>query len=275
VEQHSTGEKCRVRGSSAGPYAEIESELAETPFASIRYVEETASTNADAAKLLAGDRCGGHTIVAEYQSHGAGRKGRTWEAAAGTSLLFSTILPRTLPASRLWLVPFWVALAVRSALARASVPTILQWPNDVLVDDRKIAGILCQSQVTGAAARVACGVGINVTRSGARATPVEQIAAFCEDVAPVQRAALLKAVLQNYGATLGLLDEPRRVVERWEAAADVPGRRYRIQLDGVNEVFDATAQRLEIGGALRVRRDNGTDQLVEMADARVLRPGAG
>ncbi|MFY9711463.1 MAG: hypothetical protein WAK88_14960, partial [Candidatus Cybelea sp.] len=137
--------------------------------------------------------------------------------------------------------------------------------------DRKIAGILCQSQVIGNLARVACGVGINVVRSGAKATPIEASAAFCEDFAAVQRPALLEAILRNYSASLELLVDAERVTDLWEAGAGVPGRRYRIQLDGVNEAFDATAERLEIGGALRVRRDNGETQAIEMADARVLR----
>jgi BirA family transcriptional regulator, biotin operon repressor / biotin---[acetyl-CoA-carboxylase] ligase len=260
-----------VRESSAGPYGRILGALAATPFPSISYVEGTTSTNADAAALLGDDRFGGHTIVAEYQSRGAGRRGRTWEAAAGTSLLFSTILPAAVGTDRLWLVPFWVALAVRAALKEAGIPAVLQWPNDILAEDRKIAGILCQSQVIGNLARVACGVGINVVRSGAKATPIEESAAFCEDFAPVERPALLETILRNYAASLELLVDAPRVIDLWEAGADVPGRRYRIQLDGVNEAFDATAARLEIGGALRVRRDSGETEVVEMADARVLR----
>lgn len=257
-----------MRNSTAGPYADAASELAATPFGSIAYVEETVSTNADAAALLGDPRFAGHTIVAEYQRHGAGRKGRMWEAAAGTSLLFTTILPSAIATDRLWVVPFWVALGVRAALRALGVTTVLQWPNDLLLGDRKLAGVLCQSQVSGAAAHVACGVGINVHRSGAA---YDARWAYCEDVAQIERAALLQRILQTYDASLSLLDDPRSVVTRWESAAELPGRRYRIQLDGVNESFDATADRLEIGGALRVTRDDGRKQVVEMADARVLR----
>jgi BirA family biotin operon repressor/biotin-[acetyl-CoA-carboxylase] ligase len=260
-----------VRESSAGPYGRILGALAGTPFPSISYVEGTTSTNADAAARLGDERFAGHTIVAEYQSRGAGRRGRTWEAAAGTSLLFSTILPAAVRTDRLWLVPFWVALAVRAALKEAEIPAVLQWPNDILAQDRKLAGILCQSQVTGNLARVACGVGINVVRSGAKATPIEESAAFCEDFAPVERPALLEVILRNYAASLELLDDAPRVIELWEAGAGVPGRRYRIQRDGVNEAFDARAECLEIGGALRVRLDNGEAEVIEMADARILR----
>ncbi len=249
------------------PYESVARELAGTPFASIAYVEATGSTNADAAALLGDDRFGGHTIVAEFQREGAGRKGRAWEAPAGTSLLFTTIFPRAIKSERLWLVPFWVALAVRSGLQRCGVSTLLQWPNDLLLGERKLGGILCHSRVTGSEARVACGVGINVHRP---VLPFDS-AAFCEDAAEVDRAALLGAILRAYDTMQAALDDPQRVTREWERAAEIPGRRYRVLRDGARAPFDSIAQALERGGALRVERDDGTSEIVEMADARVLR----
>ncbi len=256
---------------TAGPYVNVEKALAGTAFASIHYVEDTESTNADAAQLLADSACAGRTIVAEYQRRGAGRKGRSWQAAAGTALLFSTILPRALDAERLWIVPFWAALSVRAALRECGVATILQWPNDLLLGDRKIAGVLCQSSVTGASARVACGVGINVHRWREAETAVVPPPAFCDDVTAVDRRALLRAVLLDYQRALPRLDEPERAAAEWEAAAELPGRRYRIAPDATEAPFDAIAEGLENGGGLRVRRDDGSREIVSLADARVLR----
>ncbi|HZV76318.1 MAG TPA: biotin--[acetyl-CoA-carboxylase] ligase [Candidatus Babeliales bacterium] len=259
---------------AAGPYEAVARELAGTPFASIAYVEETQSTNADAAALLADENYGGHTIVAEYQSRGAGRKGRVWLAPAGTALLFTTILPRAIDTEKLWAVPFWVALAVRRALLDFGVVTALQWPNDVLLRDRKLAGILCQSCVVASTARVACGVGINVLRPGAD-LGIDPPPAFCDDVAPVQRAALLQAVLREYERSLFMLDQPERIAAAWDEAADLPGRPYRIALDGEAEPFEAVARGLANGGGLRVVRENGAQETVSLADARVLRPSTG
>jgi BirA family transcriptional regulator, biotin operon repressor / biotin---[acetyl-CoA-carboxylase] ligase len=254
----------------AGPYEGVARELADGAFASIAYVEETESTNADAAALLDDERFGGHTIVAEYQRRGAGRKGRLWLAPAGTALLFTTILPRSVATEKLWVVPYWVALAVRAALLDFGVATTLQWPNDLLLRDRKAAGVLCQSSVSGPAARVACGAGINVRRP--RTDPgIDPPPAFCDDVAPVERAALLRAVLGQYERTLFMLDQPERVAAAWDEAAMLPGRPYRIQLDGEAESFEAIAQGLAGGGGLRVMRDDGSRETVSLADARVLR----
>lgn len=259
------------RISRAGPYVDVENALAGTPFGSIHYVEETESTNADAAELLANADAAGRTIVAEYQSRGAGRKGRSWRAAAGTGLLFSTILPHAIGAERLWIVPFWVALSVRAALRECGVETTLQWPNDVLLGNRKIAGILCQSSVTGGTARVACGVGINVHRWREADTAIAPPPAFCDDVATVDRRALLRAVLLDYERALPLLERPERVRGVWEAAAELPGRRYRIAPDATQQPFEATAEGIESGGGLRVKRDDGSREVVSLADARVLR----
>lgn len=255
----------------AGPYASVSRELAGTRFAAIRYVEKTDSTNADAAALLGEERFGGLTIVAEHQRRGAGRKGRAWVAAPQAALLFTTILPRTIEAEKLWLVPFWAALAVRSALSEFGIATVLQWPNDVLLRDRKIAGILCQSSVGGATARVACGVGINVRREPGADAGIDPPPAFCDDVAVVDRAALLREILKSYEMSLAMLADPERVARAWDAAAELPGRRYRIQPDDESQPFESTAEGLEPGGGLCVVGDNGTRQSISLADARVIR----
>jgi BirA family transcriptional regulator, biotin operon repressor / biotin---[acetyl-CoA-carboxylase] ligase len=259
-----------MRTSDAGPYEQVARELAGRPFASIAYTEETESTNADASLLLDDARWSGHTIVAEYQRHGAGRKGRLWIAPAGSALLMTTILPQTVETAALWIVPYWVALAVRAALLHLGVKAALQWPNDLLLQERKLGGVLCQSSVSGLAARVACGVGINVRRPGAD-PGIEPPPAFCDDVAPLERAALLEGILGEYDRTLFMLGQPERVAAAWDDAAELPGRLYRIQLDDGSEEFEAVAQGLCNGGGLRVTRPNQLPQIVSLADARVLR----
>ncbi|MGA8533488.1 MAG: biotin--[acetyl-CoA-carboxylase] ligase, partial [Candidatus Tumulicola sp.] len=188
----------------AHPYSGIAEQLAGTEFSSIRYVAETESTNADAARLLGTQRHRGLSIVAEHQSSGRGRKGRSWLAPPGTSLLVTTILPRAIETARLWVVPFWVGLAARAALAQHGVTTTLVWPNDLLIAGRgKVAGILCVSRITGDAARVGCGVGINVHRVPGGHDRVEPPPAFCDDLTRVDRAALLLSLLREYDASLG------------------------------------------------------------------------
>ena len=232
----------------------------------------TGSTNDDMTRILGGERARGLTLVADYQESGSGRKGRAWIAPAGSALLCTIGLPDPVPTRELWLVPFWTALVVGAALRSHGVDPLLQWPNDVLIGGRKVAGILCISRVTGDYAWVGCGIGINVLRPQGDET-LETITpppAFVSDVANADREAILQSLLHEADTQYDDLHSAQRVVRAWEEGAHVPGARYRILLDGQREPFEAIARRLKQDGSLLVDRD-GTEQTISLADARVLR----
>ena len=125
----------------------------------VRVVEETGSTNAD---LLAKARSGadeGLVLVAEAQTSGRGRMGRRWISPPRRALTFSVLLRPTVPAGLLGWAPLLAGVAVASALqGTAGVDARLKWPNDVLVDGAKIAGILAERWGNA----VVIGTGINV-----------------------------------------------------------------------------------------------------------------
>jgi BirA family transcriptional regulator, biotin operon repressor / biotin---[acetyl-CoA-carboxylase] ligase len=256
--------------SPAHAYARVSHDLAGTAFSDIAYVDQTDSTNADAAALLGDPRHAGFSIVAGHQTAGRGRKSREWIDTPGSALLVTTILPRSIAASSLWAAPFWVGLALHEALSSVGVETMLRWPNDLLLDGRKIAGILCVSRVTGGDACIACGAGVNVHRPDGALPPIDPPPAFCDDVASVERSALLGALLRAYDASLGLLDWPERIAERWERVAGIRGSRYVVIEDGSTETFEANAIGLSGDGGLNLEHD-GVVRTVSLADARVLR----
>jgi BirA family biotin operon repressor/biotin-[acetyl-CoA-carboxylase] ligase len=257
---------------SEHPYGGVSRDLQGTAFAAIRYVRETGSTNDDAAALLGDPAAYGLTIVAEHQTKGAGRKGRSWISPAGTSLLFTTILPQNVPPSTLWIAPFGAAIAVRRALRLHGVPAELKWPNDLLLNDKKLAGILCVTRVIGERAWIAAGVGINIRRTPEAAESIQPPPAFCDDAVVVDRAALLRDILLNYDVWSSMLELPPRIARVWERQAGLPGKRYRILKDGETEPFEATAIGLANGGGLIVER-NGQREVISMADASALRDG--
>ena len=254
------------------PYAAVERALRGTAFAQIRYLESTESTNDDAGALLGEPDAAGLTIVADVQTRGAGRKGRSWTAAPGSSLLMTTVLPRMMPASHLWIVPFGVAICVRRALHANGVPSDVHWPNDLLTGGKKIAGILCVSRVSGDRAWVGAGIGINVHRTPGAGEAIAPPPAFCDDVNPsVDRAALLRDLLLNYDVWNDVLDMPQRIARVWERMAELPGKRYRILKDGEREPVEVTALALATGGGLVVQHDDGKKETIALADARALR----
>jgi BirA family biotin operon repressor/biotin-[acetyl-CoA-carboxylase] ligase len=241
-------------------------------FSRISRVSVTGSTNDDIAQMLGEEQARGLTLVADYQEHGKGRKGRTWIAPPGSALLCTIALPDPVPASDLWAVPFWTALVVASAMRECAVEPTITWPNDVLIADRKAAGILCISRVLAEYAWVGCGIGINVTRPRDDATLAELSPppAFLSDVANVDRETLLQTLLRHADARYDDLYAIPKIIREWERDARIPGIRYRIQLDSEKTPFDATVLHLLDGGSLLVDRD-GTEQEITLADARILR----
>ena len=241
-------------------------------FSQIRRVESTGSTNDDTAKILGEPQSRGLTLVADYQTNGAGRKGRAWIAPPGSALLFTTALPDPIPTRDLWSVPFWIGLAVHKALADFGVTTQLQWPNDVLLDGAKVAGILCISRIAGAQAWVACGVGLNVVRPAEPGAPIDidPPPAFISDVRQSDRGELLAAILRQADVSYEMLQAPDTIARAWERAAGIPGARYRLCLDGSNERVEGDAIQLGSSGELMIDSQDGR-QVISQADARVLR----
>ena len=253
--------------------AHVRAALAGSLFADVRYEVRTGSTNDDATPLLARGDTLGTTLVAEEQTGGRGRKaGRSWIAPPGTGLLFTTILPATVPARDLWSVPFWVALCVADGIAAAcAVHVDLRWPNDVFVRNRKVAGILCISRVAGDIAHVGCGVGINVFPASAGThAAIEPPPAFLSDVArEVRREVVLSEVLLAFERRLSSLHAPAAVARTYEERAALPGALYRVRADLGAVTLEGIARGLGPDGALRLEVD-GVEHAISLADAQRL-----
>jgi BirA family transcriptional regulator, biotin operon repressor / biotin---[acetyl-CoA-carboxylase] ligase len=156
-----------------------------------RFVEECASTQ----RLLDADETEGALVATDLQTHGRGRLGRAWEAPAARALLFSVLL-RPRPPMALWPELSLVAgEAVAAALrAETSVAAELGHPNDVLVEGRKIAGILPEATV----GRVVLGIGLNVNQTADELpaeTPKPPTSLRVETGCEWPRAPLLAAIL--------------------------------------------------------------------------------
>ncbi|WP_291313370.1 biotin--[acetyl-CoA-carboxylase] ligase [Corynebacterium sp. UBA2622] len=130
----------------------IQDEVAET-WRDVRWVESVGSTNAE---LLA-DGQAGDVLIADAQTAGRGRMGRTWVSPKGAQLCLSVLVDAE-PVDRVGLLPLATGLAVADVIPEAS----LKWPNDVLLGGRKLAGILAEADLSGEAPRAVLGVGVNV-----------------------------------------------------------------------------------------------------------------
>ncbi len=221
--------------------------------------------------MLGEPRARGLILVAAYQTAGAGRRGRAWVAPPNTALLCTMALPEPVRTRNLWVAPFWSGLVVHAALASLGVHTVLQWPNDVLFEGRKISGILCVSRVFGELAWIGCGIGINVIRPNdvSAFAQIEAPPAFVSDAVHTDVDHVLERIAGYANDMYDLIENERGVVAAWQRDAQLP-RPYRILKDNEAQPFDATALRVVSGGALVVERD-GREENVTLADARVLR----
>ena len=152
--------------------------------ATLQYQAQTGSTNDDALAAARAGAPSGSVFLADHQTQGRGRRGKSWVAAPGHHLLFSILVRpggAAPPPSALTLA---VGLGVRAALAPSSLaPLGLKWPNDVLAEGRKLGGILCEGQFSGSSlSAVVIGIGINVLAAPYPAELVPHVACL-EDLA--------------------------------------------------------------------------------------------
>jgi biotin-[acetyl-CoA-carboxylase] ligase BirA-like protein len=227
----------------------------------IRVVEETGSTNVDLAELAREGVAGpGFALVAEAQTSGRGRLGRVWTAPPRSGLFFSVLLPQEDVVTRLGWLPLVAGVAVVSALRGFAevegvrrgrmADALLKWPNDVLIGDRKLAGILAQRVDAG----VIVGIGLNV---GLRADelPVPTATSLAIEQAPTDRDPLLRAILREIAVRHEQFRTDEAAVRRaYRDLCGTIGRRVRVELpDGEVLVGEATdveeAGRLVINGA--------------------------
>ena len=222
------------------PIAWSHPDLAATRFTDVRWFGHLDSTNRYLLQCAAEGAADGVVAVADEQSAGRGRLGRTWVAPAGSALLVSVLLRPRLPVERVHLVTLAAGLAALDAIATLSQePARLKWPNDVVIGDRKLAGILAEADGAGA---VVVGMGCNL-RPDALAPELAEIAT----AVPLDREALLVAWLAAYDARLDHLDAV--VADAIDRSATL-GRRVRVEL--AHETFAGTARALTDEGFLVV-----------------------
>ncbi len=205
----------------------------------------------------------GTVIVADSQTAGRGRHGRIWFSPPGLNLYCSVLVRTTLPPASLSWIPFAAALAADAATrAVAAIPLSLKWPNDLLLDGRKVGGLLCESGGLGTAeAFVVIGLGLNVNVSGDAFPPeLRSIAGSLQERTsqPINRNRLLARWLLELEQLLDGLtasgSQPLR--EAYVARCSTIGRRVKVLL-GKDQELTGRAQGIGEDGALQLLPDHG------------------
>lgn len=220
-------------------------------------VAESGSTNADlAARARAGDPSGS-VLLADHQTAGRGRFSRVWTAPPGASIALSVMLrpPTDRPSRWLWL-PLLAGLAVVDGLRAASgVEGRLKWPNDVLINGRKVCGILAERVESPAGAAVVIGMGIN-TRLTTADLPVPTATSLAIEGADADPGAVAVAVLRAFEGWYTRWLAGTDLREAYAAASGTVGRRVRVEL-GPGDALEGVAVGVDADGRLLVRTASG------------------
>jgi BirA family biotin operon repressor/biotin-[acetyl-CoA-carboxylase] ligase len=262
-------------------------------YSRVEVVETSPSTNAELVAAVRSDPAAWpppSALVAEHQTAGRGRAGRSWETPARAGLTVSVLLRPRVPAETLGWLPLLAGLAVVRTVSDGGVTAAVKWPNDVLlpaVDTiaglglyRKVAGILAEV-VPGTPGQeppaVVLGIGLNVSQS-AQELPVPTATSLALAGYPrpdrtdvlVRLLGEVHAVVRRWekaggdAAAAGLLDE-------YAAVSATLGTRVSAELAGGTSVLEGDAVGLDASGALVVRSESGEERAVTAGDVWHLR----
>ncbi|MFC9841160.1 biotin--[acetyl-CoA-carboxylase] ligase [Rhodococcus sp. NPDC127530] len=247
-------------------------------WARLDVVQETGSTNADLLARAAASNCDRHVLLAEFQGSGRGRHSRAWVSPPQAQIAVSALL--TMPGMSVgdmgWL-PLLTGVAVVDALrAVAKVPAELKWPNDVLIDGRKVAGILAEVSATTPDPAVVVGIGLNVSLTRDELPVTHATSLVLEDAEVSDRDTLARAVL-------------RAIADRWQqwhdsnwdvtelaaayrARCGTLGQRVRAELPGGRELIGIAAD-VDAEGRVVIAPDGQSGTIaVSAGDITHLRP---
>ena len=218
------------------------------------HYEPSCSSTQDLARTAAADGAEeGWTIVTDLQREGRGRQGRSWVTPQETAILFSTILRP--PLDVLPLLPLLAALTVAGGIeaSTGAVPD-LKWPNDILLQGKKLAGILLERP---AGADVVLGVGLNVNQSR-EDLPDGGTSLAVELGHELEREPLLAAILNDLSNAYERADREGVgwIVPGWRSRSSMLGEAVAFHRDGA--LVRGIAEDILEDGALRVRLDDGS-----------------
>ena len=226
----------------------------------ITYYPATGSTNADMWALIErGEASPGLVIVTDDQQAGRGRQDRGWFSAPGLSLTFSVLLYLDLPMERSGLLALAAGVAVVGALEKVGLQAGLKWPNDILVDQRKLGGILAENRKINGKSAIVLGIGLNVNEGRADFPADLQSDAISVHMALghiVQREVILARILNRLEELV--LADLQGVPELWLATCIHVGETVRFHgpeepVEGIFLGVDQTGGGiLEIGDHVRV-----------------------
>jgi BirA family biotin operon repressor/biotin-[acetyl-CoA-carboxylase] ligase len=228
----------------------------------LHHFYKIGSTNTAAMAAAAEGAPAGSVFLAEEQTEGRGRGANSWQSPRSSGIYCSVVVRPTLPPSDVLVLSLAAGLAVRETIQQVDsrVSTDLKWPNDVLIDGKKVCGILTEMNAEATRVRyIVVGIGINVNQASfpkeLQATSLRLVSG--SEWSRVELvAALLKSLDREYRRLLEDSRARESILRRFEESSSwVQGRAVRIEENG--SAFEGTTEGFDARGFLQVRTQKG------------------
>ena len=220
------------------------------------------------------DRPHGFVLLAEEQTGGRGRLGRSFASPAGTGIYLTILLHPTLPIQHIQFITIAAAVAVAEAIGRtAGFDPQIKWVNDVLMEGRKLCGILTEAMIegeTGTVSSLIAGIGVNLRPNPDWPDEVRAVAgALSEFGKPPRRAELAAAILSHFERAYSLLEQGRQaeLLERYCSRLCCIGR--EITVIGPAAKYEALCTGLDENGHLLVRDKDGQEHTLSSGEISI------
>ena len=240
-------------------------------------LETVDSTNAFAVELGERQAAHGTVVVAEKQTKGRGRLGRTWASPSGGNIYMSVLLRPSVRLEDVTILTVMAGVACVRALRDATgVPVAIKWPNDLMVDGKKLGGILTEiKSASGRVSFAAVGIGINVNADFGNFPPdIRDLATSLKIETGVRypKNSLITGILKEMGHWYDILLKTgkRPLIEAWRSFSPMLGRQVRVVMIN-SETLTGIAQDITDEGMLLVRLPSGAVKTISAGDLTVLR----
>ncbi len=234
----------------------------------ILHYKRLQSTNTTAYRLAQQSAPEWTVVVADAQTKGRGRRGRRWESPKG-GLWFSILLRPTVPSPKLPLLQFLAAVATRQALENETgVSVKLKWPNDLVLGQEKLGGILIESKTLGDRVSFAIlGIGLNINQPKADLSPGAASLRLLSRKKHDLRL-LLRAILEQVRSTYNDWDRPSKIMEEWWRNSI--HRPSRVQVTLPKDTVTGISRGIDKDGRLVIETDDHTIRKVSEGSLRIL-----
>ena len=214
----------------------------------------TNSTNEDVWEYVKENVSPGFVVITDNQKQGKGRRGNKWHSEPGKSLTFSLLLKPSIKMEKLGLIPLIVGVSVVEGInSFTKLKGSLKWPNDILINDKKVGGILCEHKIIQNKSHIVLGIGLNVNETELSVDISDKATSLCLEAGhPIQREPLLAEILNQFEKNI---EAPSATwVSKWESYCTHLNE--PIIFHSSNEIISGTFVGLSETGQANMRIDN-------------------